>query len=116
MGTRLKQINASVSWRFFILLPVILLTLSSCTRSSEDEKVQQGRALYLAQCTTCHNNNPSLDGPLGPPVKGSSIELLRARIIQGSYPEGYKPKRNTHIMPKLPLKEDEIAALAAFLK
>ena len=77
--------------------------------------VKRGTGVYRANCTACHNDNPKLDGSLGPAVAGSSLELLRARLINGDYPTGYKPKRSTHVMPKLPQLEKELDALTAFL-
>lgn len=70
----------------------------------------------MAYCVSCHNIDPSKDGPIGPAVKGSSRALLEAKIVRGSYPPGYKPKRNTAIMPTQPALQSSIPDLAAFLK
>ncbi len=83
---------------------------------SDEEKAKRGKAVYFSNCISCHNTNPTLDGSVGPAIKGSGFELLKARIQNLSYPEGYKPKRDTKIMPKLPLSEDNISDIAAFLK
>jgi mono/diheme cytochrome c family protein len=99
----------------FVWISLVVLIGTSCSKS-EDEKVKLGRITYLAQCISCHNANPALEGALGPAVKGSSLELLKAKIRRASYPEGYKPKRDTRIMRPLPLTEEEIVALAEFLK
>jgi hypothetical protein len=72
--------------------------------------------VYLTKCTECHNPNPEKDGPLGPAVKGSSRELLEARLLRGSYPPGYTPKRNTAVMQPQPALAPTIPDLAAFLK
>jgi mono/diheme cytochrome c family protein len=77
---------------------------------------ERGRQVYLAQCIACHNPDPSLAGPLGPPLRGSSRELLDAKLLKGTYPPGYTPKRPTTVMPPQPALEGEIASLAAFLK
>jgi len=74
-----------------------------------------GASLYALHCTACHNPNPSLDGSLGPAIKGSALELLEARVLRGEYPPGYIPKRSTHIMQALPLTEEEVDSLHAFL-
>ena len=74
------------------------------------------RHVYLAQCTACHNSDPSKDGPLGPAIKGSSRELLEARVLRGAYPSGYKPKRGTAIMQPMPQLAPNIPDLTAFLK
>ena len=77
---------------------------------------ERGRQVYLTQCITCHNPDPSLAGPVGPPLRGSSRELLDAKILKGAYPSGYAPKRPTTVMPPQPALESDIASLAAFLK
>ncbi|MBI3989217.1 MAG: cytochrome c [candidate division NC10 bacterium] len=76
----------------------------------------RGRQVYLAQCTACHNSDPAKDGPLGPAIKGSSRELLEARLLRGAYPSGYTPKRNTSVMKPMPPLEASIPDLAAFLR
>jgi mono/diheme cytochrome c family protein len=97
-----------------VLLGVTLL--SGCSESSKDPVVDRGRQVYLAQCTQCHAVDPSQPGPVGPPVKGSSRELLEARIVRGAYPPGYTPKRPTTVMPPQPAVAPDIPALAAYLK
>ena len=96
----------------------LLITASTvgCSRSPDDPTVDRGRQVYLAQCTQCHAIDPTQSGAVGPPVKGSSKELLEARILKASYPPGYKPKRATHVMPAQPAVEPDIPALAAYLK
>ncbi|HKP97416.1 MAG TPA: cytochrome c [Fibrobacteria bacterium] len=80
-----------------------------------DPEVLAGRGLYLANCIACHNVNPALDGSLGPAIKGSSLELVKARVIHGEYPPGYTPKRATRIMVKLPLMEEDVEKIQAYL-
>lgn len=82
---------------------------------SADPKVRDGRAVYISYCISCHNINPAIDGSLGPAVKGSSLDLLQARVIRGEYPAGYSPKRPSKIMQKLPLTEANVEVLHAFL-
>jgi hypothetical protein len=53
---------------------------------------------------------------VGPPVKGSSRALLESKILDGTYPAGYAPKRPTKIMVPLPAVAPEIAALADYLR
>ena len=77
---------------------------------------ERGRQVYLAQCIACHNPDPSRAGPVGPPLRGSSRELLEAKILKGTYPPGYTPKRATTVMPPQPPVAPEISNLAAFLK
>jgi len=84
--------------------------------SPADPAAERGRQVYLAQCIACHNPDPALAGPLGPPVKGSSRELVEAKVVKGSYPPGYTPKRPTTLMPAQPQLAPEIPNVAAFLK
>ncbi|MGH2670367.1 MAG: c-type cytochrome [bacterium] len=88
----------------------------SDSATTSDPKAERGRQIYLAQCIACHNPDPALAGPLGPPVKGSSRELLEAKVLKGTYLPGYTPKRPTTLMPPQPALEPEIPNLAAFLK
>ncbi len=76
---------------------------------------QRGKSIYLANCAACHNNDPSKDGSIGPAIKGSSRELIEARVLGAAYPPGYKPKRKTAAMPPYPLLKSTIPDLAAFL-
>lgn len=77
--------------------------------------VEQGRRVYVANCIACHNMDPAKEGTLGPPVAGSSRELLEARVIQGVYPDGYAPKRDSTLMQPLPYLAGDVDALAAYL-
>lgn len=43
------------------------------------------------------------------------MDLLEARVLHGTYPPGYKPKKATQLMVKLPYLHGDIAALHAFL-
>jgi mono/diheme cytochrome c family protein len=77
---------------------------------------ERGRQIYLAQCTSCHASDPAQPGPLGPPVKGASPELLEARIVRGTYPPGYTPKRPSAVMQPMPNLAPSIPDLAAYLR
>lgn len=112
---------------FFVFLSGLsfLSVLSGCKKegasplspqeAAQETLVKKGRAAYFARCTACHNADPKVAGSLGPELQGSSLELLKLRVLEGKYPEGYQPKRNTQLM--VPIKEaaDEIEALHAFL-
>jgi mono/diheme cytochrome c family protein len=99
----------------------ILQLLTACNKkesvpkNAQDETINRGKMLYLSNCMACHNSNPNLDGTLGPAIKGSSLELLQARVLRGEYPPGYTPKRPTQIMVKLPLTEANVQDLHAYL-
>jgi mono/diheme cytochrome c family protein len=101
----------------------ITLALGGCSRdsdendkSAQDPAWRRGRAVYVANCVACHNNDPSKDGPIGPAIQGSSNELLEARVLSTGYPPDYKPKRPTKVMPQFPFLKDEIPNLAEYLK
>ncbi len=76
----------------------------------------KGKQVYTINCAACHNMDPAKVGALGPEVKGSSKELIAARLLSASYPKGYKPKRNTKLMVALPHLKGNIDDLAAYLK
>ncbi len=99
------------------LAACVLQVGTACNKkdANADPKAMRGRVVFAANCIACHNANPSLDGTLGPAIKGSSLELLQARVLHGEYPPGYSPKRTTRIMQKLPLTEANVADLHAFL-
>ncbi|MDB5103962.1 MAG: cytochrome [Fibrobacteres bacterium] len=89
---------------------------SACKKQeASDPLVTRGRGLYLSNCISCHNVNPARAGSLGPDIKGSSLELVQARVLRGEYPPGYAPKRPTKIMVKLPLTEVDVKAVHAYL-
>lgn len=105
---------------------VIVFQLASCrcesggsadvsNDSPEAKLIARGRTVYAANCTACHASNPRLLGSQGPDVYGSSKDLLTARLLEAKYPEGYKPKRESAVMPAMPHLKNEIDALHAFL-
>src|SRR5438270_13013604 len=91
---------------------ILAALAGGCSQPPSDPLVERGRQVYLAQCTQCHAVDPSQPGPVGPPVKGSSRELLEARILKSSYPPGYKPKRTTNVMPPQAARASEVTARA----
>ena len=105
------------------VLLICALTASACSGDSGESSGagknpdwQRGRAVYVANCVACHNSDPSKDGPIGPALKGSPPELVRSRVLKTEYPPGYKPKRNTKVMPTFPFLESEIKYLAEYLE
>ena len=101
----------------------LLLLFAACGHPCDDKRLsadaQAGCRVYHASCVKCHNLDPRQDGMLGPPVAGSSLELLEHKIVKKTYPPGYVPKRPgsdqmrieplDHVVPQLP-------ALAAYLQ
>jgi len=55
-------------------------------------------------------------GEPGPPIAGSSRELIADRVLYLKYPPGYKPKRSTHAMRAMPQLANQIDNLYAFLR
>jgi mono/diheme cytochrome c family protein len=76
---------------------------------------QRGRIVYMTNCIICHNPDPNLPGSQGPPIAGSSRELVYDRVMLLKYPSGYQPKRDTHVMRALPQLANQIDDLTAFL-
>jgi mono/diheme cytochrome c family protein len=108
-------------WRAFFFVSCLLL--GACGEDSkpeagaaQGEEVIRGKRVYMAYCIACHNTDPSKDGPIGPAVKGSSQALLEAKVLRGNYPPGYKPKRDTAVMPAQPALKPSIPDLAALLR
>ena len=85
------------------------------SEESATNLASRGERIYNVNCIACHHRDPTQDGGLGPPVAGSSRELLEARVMRGEYPPGYTPKADTRLMIALPHLEPELDALAAFL-
>lgn len=77
---------------------------------------RRGEQVYRSVCVACHAFDPSQPGSVGPPIAGSSLELLRAKVLRNEYPPGYTPKRDTSAMVALPHLEPDLPALAAYLK
>jgi len=102
--------------RRLAVLAIFASMSAGCGGPALDAEAERGRQVYLAQCTACHSTDPAQPGPVGPPIKGSSRELLDAKVLRGTYPSGYKPKRPTAIMPPQPQVANDIPALAAYLK
>ena len=106
--------------RSFLLIVLLTLAASACSKESEQSGQspdwKRGRAVYVANCVACHNNDPSKDGPIGPAIKGSPPELIESRVLRIQYPPGYKPKRNTQVMPTFPFLKTEIPYLVVYLR
>ena len=100
-----------------LVAPLALTTLAGCSDDSQlSAEAERGRQIYQSQCIACHHPDPSKPGAIGPAVRGSSEELLRARVIDGTYPPGYTPKRPTKVMQPMPQIARDIPALAAYLR
>jgi mono/diheme cytochrome c family protein len=94
----------------------LAVAVSGCSESGLSPSAERGRQVYLAHCIACHSTDPAQPGPVGPPLKGASRELLEAKTLKGTYPPGYKPKRPTQVMTPLPAVAPDIEALADYLR
>ena len=94
----------------------LALALSACSSEKLSPEAERGRQLYLGSCIACHSADPTQAGPVGPEIKGSSQDLLEAKLLRGTYPPGYKPKRPTAVMPPQPQLARDVPALAAYLR
>lgn len=97
-----------------------LALVSGCGGGEDSQTVTgpdpaRGRRLYIATCIVCHNTDPSKPGSQGPAVKGSSVELLEAKVLHKRYPPGYEPQRTTKAMPTYPQLRKRIPDIAAYL-
>jgi len=88
----------------------------SCQPSTGETPVELGRRAWVANCTACHNPDPTKEGTLGPAVTGSSLALVEARVMRAEYPPGYTPKRPSQLMPAQPFLKTEVPNLAAYLE
>ncbi len=116
---------------FFSLL--MIMFVSNCEKKSIEQEeaeaeqkklnktvalttdIEKGRMVYFANCVSCHNNNPKNPWSIGPEVFGVSIDFLTQKIVTGKYPENYRPKRTSKIMPSMPHLNNEISNLHAFI-
>jgi len=94
---------------------LVVTVMAGCHESRPLTAAERGRRVYMANCITCHNPNPTKPGASGPEIAGSSRELIEARVLHASYPPGYTPKRTTKAMPPFPYLASAIDDLVAFL-
>ena len=100
------------------LVPLALVfALGGCSESALSPNAERGRQVYLAYCIACHNTDPAQPGAVGPPLRGSTRELLEAKVVNGTYPPGYTPKRPTKVMvPITAVTPADLGALADYLR
>lgn len=98
----------------------LLSLISSCQKNTASnvpltDLESRGKGVYMSNCIACHNPDAALAGSIGPAIAGSSLELVQARVLTRAYPPGYKPQRDTEVMPDFPQLKDDIPALHAYL-
>jgi mono/diheme cytochrome c family protein len=102
--------------RIAVVATIALALTTGCAQEKLSPEAERGRQVYQAQCIACHNTDPAQPGVVGPPVRGPSEELLRTKVLQGTYPPGYTPKRPTKVMQPMPQLANDIPAVAAYLR
>tara|TARA_B100002049_G_scaffold165520_1_gene124203 strand:+ start:150 stop:575 length:426 start_codon:yes stop_codon:yes gene_type:complete len=128
-----KYINKLLIMRRLFFALLLIMLVSNCEKKSIEQEeaeadqkklnntvalttdIEKGRMVYFANCVSCHNNNPKKPGSIGPEVYGASIDVLTQKIVFGKYPENYRPKRTSKIMPLMPHLNKEISNLHAFI-
>ncbi|HYR80369.1 MAG TPA: cytochrome c [Candidatus Dormibacteraeota bacterium] len=95
---------------------MLAIAVSGCGPSKPQTPAEKGRIVYMTNCVVCHNPDPNLPGSQGPPIAGSSRELVADRVLNLKYPPGYTPKRSTHAMRAMPQLANQIDNLTAFLQ
>lgn len=99
-------------------LTAATLVLAGCSGGDSNANatpVTRGEKVYKNVCLACHAADPSQNGSLGPAIAGSSRELIEARVVHATYPEGYTPKRDGQSMPKFPHLAGSVDDLTAYL-
>ena len=102
------------------LLVAVISSFASVSCSNGDGETEtaasRGESIYRSACITCHAADPSQDGNIGPAIAGSSEQLLRLKLVKGTYPSGYTPKHASKLMPNFEYLEAYSGDLAAFLQ
>ena len=97
------------------IAPMVMLAACGPQEQLAPEAAR-GKQVYQAQCIACHNPDPAKAGSIGPDVKGARPDVVRAKVVEGTYPAGYAPKRPTKIMQPMPQLAPDVDALAAYLR
>lgn len=79
-----------------------------------DNKVTIGEKLYIRNCWSCHSD-PRV-GMMGPELITTPDRVFKPKILTKSYPDGYKPKRSTKLMPTFKLTDEEIEAIVKYVR
>jgi mono/diheme cytochrome c family protein len=106
---------ARIYYATTMAVAISAVAITACGPSKPMTPAQRGRIVYMTNCVVCHNADPNLPGSQGPPIAGSSRELVYDRVLFLKYPPGYTPKRTTHAMKALPQLANRIDDLTAFL-
>ena len=99
-------------------LTAALVAAAACSgrdSGQPESPFERGEKIYENVCIACHHADPSQVGLLGPPIAGSSRELIEHRVLHGTYPPGYQPQRASKQMPLFPHLADYVDDLEVYL-
>lgn len=121
---RSEQLRSALCWLLAAALLAAACSEGSSPAAGADAKLdpalasarERGRKLYENVCIACHNADPTLQGSLGPPVAGASLELLEAKVLRGEYPPDYTPSRPSRAMPRFEYLNGRLGDVAAYLQ
>jgi mono/diheme cytochrome c family protein len=93
---------------------IILSLLVSC--NAPHNSLNVGKSIYMQNCIKCHGANPNYAGSLGPDLVSTPRDVLKSKVVDGTYPEDYEPKRKSKLMPKFPQLSENIEALHLYIQ
>lgn len=101
-------------------MKLIFLLLSINMVWANEAQINRGRQLYLSNCTSCHNRDPNVKGPIGPELVDAPLSVMTSKVMTGVYPAalpaGFVPKRKTKLMRKIPKLEKEIPSIHLWIQ
>jgi len=101
---------------FFSLYCIITLLLLMKLAEANDN----GKRIFMSNCISCHNKNPSQKGSVGPELTDTPLEVMRVKVTTGKYPKtfpkGYAPKRKTSMMRAFPKLEKDVPDIYAYIQ
>ena len=102
-----------------ILVIAFVATQSDHGAGQSSTQFARGKQIYRTTCIACHHPDPRKEHgtgeTFGPPIAGSSFELIKMRVRSTSYPAGYKPKRDTQLMTAFEMNDEDLRALHIFV-
>jgi mono/diheme cytochrome c family protein len=78
--------------------------------------IQEGKRIYVSNCARCHNTNPHKPGSIGPDLFSTPENVFYTKVVHGKYPQGYKPKRPTKVMPKFKHLTNKIDMIYKYIR
>lgn len=102
--------------KILFAIMTVLISVSSFAQVNIDK----GKRIWLTTCVQCHNRDPNLKGSIGPETVDAPLEVLRAKVMTGKYPDplpaGFVPKRKTKAMRPLPQFKNDILSIHAYVQ